>query len=113
MQSEEEIKTLREKLHQKFANLENIQIEENTRKLPLRERMNKNKKIYEQVLSIQKDAFFNEIYGSIKRWNLPVNEKERKDLFDDFWTEFMTLEVNSLYQFLLNRGYKKKENTNI
>jgi hypothetical protein len=51
----------------------------------------------------QKEVFLNH---SVKKWG--INKEEGLELFQEFFTEFLKGEVESIYDFMIKRGYKVK-----
>jgi len=52
----------------------------------------------------QKDAFLN---TSVKKWG--IHKEQGLELFQEFFTEFLNGETKTIYEFLINRGYKIKD----
>lgn len=99
--SEDEIRLLRSKLHEKFQNLERIEIESKAKEKPLRERMKKNPKTFDMVYNNQKDAFFN---ATIKK-RYPELKGRAEDLFKEYWECFISETTDSIHDFMIEKGF--------
>jgi hypothetical protein len=100
MATEKEIQEAREKLHNKMKTIELIEIKENVKRQPLRERMKVNKETYNWVYSNQKETMLNHTRRKFK-----LTPEEAEELFKEYWDEFLLETVSSIRQFMQNKGY--------
>jgi hypothetical protein len=110
MGKEEEIAKQRALLYKKFDNVARLKKTNEMRDKSLRQKMKEDVKVYNQVKTHQKQAFFER---TVKRWaKLKADKELQEELWTEFWVEFAEDRVYSIRQFMEAKGYEYTEEDN-